>query len=228
MIDMKLIIFFFFSAMGAAFSFNEIDENHLSLPDSYSSVSLVGPARNQGQNCGDCVLFATMALVEICHARTFGHLADYSEQQLFDCAYNPGQDIDGCTKADVNSYAKWLQNTRTPLVSERTYPFHHSLGQCRRGLNPLKPSVIVTKFKYSQRVHDRRQSRLENERKMKRLVIEYGAVGTNIAPSELRHYKGGVFSGCPRRDYEHLDHMVAVVGYGTERGMDYWLVRNSW
>jgi len=42
----------------------------------------------------------------------------------------------------------------------------------------------------------------------------------------FRNYKSGVItsSECGIR----LDHGVAAVGYGTENGQDYFLVRNSW
>ena len=201
------------------------------LPDAYSSVSehLIGPVKHQ--RCGTCQLFATLALVEICHAKTFHHRAAYSEQQVLDCAYN-GRDLKGCAGAPYEGYALWLQRSRLPLVSQRTYPTLRRAGfsgHCHKRLRPLRPRVSVTKaFHSSSRDGDGRRSLLASERKMKRLVFERGAVGTTLATTNFGRYKHGVFAGCPEREYYSRDHMVTVVGYGRESGVDYWLVRNSW
>jgi len=62
---------------------------------------------------------------------------------------------------------------------------------------------------------------------MKNLVFEHGAVIAAIYASDraFMSYKAGVLSGCSNN---RPNHAVTVVGYGTENGKDYWLVKNSW
>jgi len=65
------------------------------------------------------------------------------------------------------------------------------------------------------------------EDKMKELVASNGAVLTGVYASDTSfgNYASGVYDGCSS---ESANHAVLVVGYGTEDGMDYWLVKNSW
>ena len=59
------------------------------------------------------------------------------------------------------------------------------------------------------------------------LVYKYGAVATGIYASDngFGNYNKGVFDGCSPTK---INHAVTVVGYGTESGKPYWLVKNSW
>ena len=59
------------------------------------------------------------------------------------------------------------------------------------------------------------------------LVYKYGAVATGIYASDngFGNYKAGVFDKCSSTA---INHAVTVVGYGTENGQPYWLIKNSW
>ena len=61
---------------------------------------------------------------------------------------------------------------------------------------------------------------------LKALVAEHGAVMTGVyVDNAFMEYKGGIYAGCSSGSPNHA---VVVVGYGTESGTDFWLIKNSW
>merc|ERR1712045_818035 len=188
-----------------------------SVPASYNSVSLgnVSPVKNQ-KSCGSCVAFATMALVETCFKKTVGTFGDYSEQQFVNCAYDSDL-VSGCNGASPHGYAKWLKDKKPKLTHETTVPY------------VAKKQTCSTYKEYNQGVSTSGAYWTDrgDEETLKKLVAKHGAVGTGVAAAgAFSKYKGGIFSGCSST--ARPDHAVAVVGYGTENGVDYWLIKNSW
>lgn len=48
----------------------------------------------------------------------------------------------------------------------------------------------------------------------------------NAYDEEFSAYKSGILNCCT--DIISTNHAVLAVGYGSENGQDYWLVKNSW
>ena len=62
---------------------------------------------------------------------------------------------------------------------------------------------------------------------MKDFLYETGPLSVALNADPLMWYESGIIDddSC---DPSALDHGVTLVGYGTEDGVDYWLVKNSW
>ena len=57
-------------------------------------------------------------------------------------------------------------------------------------------------------------------------IFVRGPVAATINAEPIVEYRGGVFA-----ETEHsqsTNHIVSIVGWGTEEGQEYWIVRNSW
>ena len=66
-----------------------------------------------------------------------------------------------------------------------------------------------------------------DEELLKKLVYLHGAVQTSVSARDnsFKHYRGGIYAGCSSNN---TNHGMVIVGYGTEDGEDFWILKNSW
>ena len=159
-----------------------------------------------------------MAAIETCFKKISGVFGDYSEQQMIDCGY--GQfGANGCDGAGVGSYLEWAATNKIEFTHESNYPYKstESTYQCPANL-PV--------YNQGARISSVFRTPNSNEDLMKKVVYENSAVVAAINANTIGKYKGGIFAGCDQE--VRVNHIILVVGYGTENGIDYWLIKNSW
>jgi len=182
------------------------------LPESVDWVSkgAVTDPKNQGQ-CGSCWAFSSTGALEGAWQIATGKLVSLSEQQLVDCASN-----DGCGGGDMGAAFKYFEDK--DVCTEDSYSYTAKDGTCTESKCTAGiPKGGVTGYKNVQ-VHD-------TNALMEAVAQQPVSVAIEADQSVFQVYKGGVISsGCGAQ----LDHGVLVVGYGTDNGVDYWKVKNSW
>jgi len=177
----------------------------------WTTKGAVTPVKNQGQ-CGSCWSFSTTGSLEGAWEIATGKLVSLSEQQFVDC-----DKVDqGCNGGLMDNAFKFAE--QNDLCTEDSYPYKAVGGTCKASSCTVGvPKGSVQGFKDVP----------ANSKEAMMSALNLGPVSIAIEADKsiFQLYHSGVLSGMCGAS---LDHGVLAVGYGTEDGKDYWLVKNSW
>uniref|UniRef100_A0A4W3KHJ8 Cathepsin L1-like n=1 Tax=Callorhinchus milii TaxID=7868 RepID=A0A4W3KHJ8_CALMI len=160
--------------------------------------------------CGSCWAFCTTGVLEGQWFKKTGKLISLSEQYLMDCSQSVGNH--GCNGG--SSIHSLLFIKEKGINSEESYPYtakgctyNESVATCQ-GVKMIRKN---------------------SERDLAAAVATVGpiAVGFDAGRASFMFYKSGIYydEACSKTV---MDHGLLVVGYGTEAGEPYWIVKNSW
>ena len=183
-------------------------------PEAFNWVDqkALGAVKNQG-SCGSCWAFSTVGNLEGLYYIKYGENKRFSEQQLVDC-----DDKDaGCNGGLMENTFKWIkENGGVQLESD--YPYKGRDQQCKQDKEKLV--VKVDSFVKLDSV---------DEEVIKEYLYKTGPLAIALNANPLQYYYGGIVDDDEKScDPQGLNHGVVLVGYGSENGVDYWIVRNSW
>lgn len=177
---------------------------------------VVNGVRDQGQ-CGSCWAFATTANAESVWAISSGQLLDLSEEYLVDCASGAGYFNMGCNGGQPDSAFKYMINNGQ--CSEASYPYKAGVSKTAGTCQSCTSSVVHFSTCYD--VVPKDQVSL-----MAAVATQPVVIAIEADTRYFQSYSGGILDSASCGTA--LDHAVEIVGYGSENGMDYWIVRNSW
>lgn len=179
----------------------------------WRTKGIVNAVKDQGQ-CGSCWAFGTVQACESAYALATGTLNVCSEQNLVDCV----TECAGCSGGLESAALDYILTKQDGyLMGDEDYPYKAYEQTCKfdksKGINQIKS-------------YD--HGKQGDEEYLAQLVSQ-GVCDVAIDASNwsFQLYSGGIYdeSACSS---VNLDHAVGLVGYGTENGVDYWIIRNSW
>jgi len=191
------------------------DESDIPNGVNWVDAGAVTPVKDQGQ-CGSCWSFSTTGSLEGAHFKATGELLSFSEQQLVDCANTLNK---GCNGGNPLWAFRYLKSHKAEL--ESTYPYFSGTtktgGACKYDAASATSVSVTSDGSVA----------ASNATQMKAALAQQPlSVLIEADKMVFQTYKTGVLNST--KCGTQLDHAVLAVGYGTEDGQDYWLVKNSW
>lgn len=180
----------------------------------WNEKGAVTPVKDQGQ-CGSCFAFSSTGSIEGQLFRSTGKLLSLSEQQIIDCSREFGNS--GCSGGWMHKTFEYIAS-QGGIDSEESYQYKATdTDTCHF----KSDSVGATVKSYD-------QIKKDDEQELLNAVASIGPIAIGIkVQNSFYQYSGGVYDDetCMSTG---INHGVLLVGYGSEDGKEYWLVKNSW
>lgn len=197
--------------------FHNFETNQaIKIPDEFDwrDEKIVSRVGDQGF-CGSCYAFSALHSIES-QLRIHKNLnVELSTQEILDCAVEHGtMNCQGGYSEGVWSYINYMGG----ISLEKDYPYTGVVGQCKRALNYFN---VFIEGEYS--FVD------GNEEDLKAALFLHGPIA--ILFDHLHHsffqYASGIYYEPDCIEINEFSHGALLIGYGSENGVDYWTVKNS-
>jgi len=176
----------------------------------------VSPVKDQGE-CGSCWTFSTVGALEARSLIKYGSFVPLSEQQLVDCAQ--AFNNFGCYGGLPSQAFEYLIYTGG-ISTEKSYPYLERDRNCTVHRDTFELAILGGSINITE----------GDEVELQAAVYRNGPVSVCFqVVDDFDDYKSGVYtSRTCKNSNKDVNHAVLAVGYGTENGLDYWLIKNSW
>ncbi|KAL3064852.1 hypothetical protein OYC64_000973 [Pagothenia borchgrevinki] len=170
--------------------------------------------KEKGGSCGSCWGCSATGALEGQVFRATGKLVHLSPQNLVDCSEKYGNH--GCNGGFMSQAFQYIIDNKG-INSEASYPYKGQDQQCQ--YNPSYRAANCSSYSFLPE---------GNEASLKEALANIGPISVAIDAERptFAFYRSGVYDdpSCTKK----INHAVLAVGYGSQNGQDYWLVKNSW
>jgi len=175
----------------------------------------VTPIKNQ-MHCGSCWAFSATGALEGAWFLKKGALVSLSEEMIVEC----DKTAKACAGGDMTQAMQFAEGG---VCTEASYPYTCGgkiVGACRANYATNCTVGIPKGGVTGVMAVAKTEAAL-----MSAVAQQPISIGVQANQPVFKHYRGGIMTAACGTA---LDHGILAVGYGTENGVDYWIVKNSW